>query len=156
LKWFPPEDRGIAARALDRLGMLAHAFQRAENLSGGQQQRVAIARALVQQPDLLLADEPIASLDPANAAVVMEALRRINLEDGITIVCSLHQVDVALRYCDRIVGLAHGEVVFDASTEGLTSADLDGVYGLAGPAQRPRGGRLEDITPVPADALALG
>ena len=156
LTWFPEADRAVAARALDRLGLLSHAFQRAETLSGGQQQRVASARALVQQPDLLLADEPIASLDPANAAVVMEALRRINREDGITVICSLHQVEIALRYCDRIVGLANGRVVFDAATAGLSAADFDDIYGLAPVLQRPTRDPVEAAEPTPESALALG
>jgi phosphonate transport system ATP-binding protein len=139
LQWFPEADRAVAAHALDRLGMLPQAFQRAESLSGGQQQRVAIARALVQNPRLLLADEPIASLDPLNSTLVMDALRQINREDGITIVCSLHQVEVALRYCDRIVGLAHGQVVFDASTADLSPADLAGIYGAARSDLHPHG-----------------
>jgi phosphonate transport system ATP-binding protein len=131
-KSFTVEDRALAAQALDRLGMLTHAFQRAESLSGGQQQRVAIARALVQNPEILLADEPIASLDPMNAALVMETLRRINREDGLTVVCSLHQVDVTLRHCDRIIGLADGRLVFDRATKGLTVADVERVYGFHG------------------------
>jgi phosphonate transport system ATP-binding protein len=155
LTMFSEADRAVAAHALDRLGMLAHAFQRAESLSGGQQQRVAIARALVQRPELLLADEPIASLDPANAVVVMEALRRINREDGITVICSLHQVDIALRYCDRIVGLADGRVVFDAATAGLSAGDFDGIYGLASPRPRSTDEPVEELGQAPEGALAL-
>jgi phosphonate transport system ATP-binding protein len=129
-KSFSVQDRALAAHALDRLGMLTHAFQRAESLSGGQQQRVAIARALVQDPDILLADEPIASLDPLNAALVMETLRRINREDSLTVICSLHQVEITLHYCDRIIGLADGRLVFDRPTAGLTATDVERVYGF--------------------------
>src|SRR3546814_7598135 len=89
--------------------MAPYALQRADSLSGGQQQRVAIARALVQEPRIMLADEPIASLDPRSADLVMGALRTINRQDGITVLCNLHALDVARTYCDRIVGMAHGE-----------------------------------------------
>jgi len=127
-KAFPEADRARAARALERLGMLPFALQRAGTLSGGQQQRVAIARALVQEPKIVLADEPIASLDPMNAQLVLEALRRINREDGITVIASLHQVEAALQHCDRIIGLAAGRVVFDSPTAGLTAADIEQIY----------------------------
>ena len=102
------EERTLAIAALDRLDLADQALQRADTLSGGQQQRVAIARAMLQDPKLILADEPIASLDPRNATRVMDALRRINIEDGITVVCNLHTLDTARNYCDRIVGMAAG------------------------------------------------
>jgi phosphonate transport system ATP-binding protein len=149
-KAFPEADRAAAARALDRLGMLPFALQRAGTLSGGQQQRVAIARALVQQPRILLADEPIASLDPMNAALVLQALRRINLEDGITVIAILHQVEAALAHCDRIVGLAEGAVVFDAPTAGLSAADIAGIYGFDGNAAPPEAAPGPLRLPVPA------
>ena len=101
---FSRADRARAIRALDRLDMASAALQRADTLSGGQQQRVAIARALVQEPRGLLADEPIASLDLHNATRVMETLRIINREDGITVICNLHHLDTARSYCDRIIG----------------------------------------------------
>jgi phosphonate transport system ATP-binding protein len=91
---------------------------------------VAIARALVQEPAIVLADEPIASLDPKSAAQVMDALRAINREDGITVICNLHAVDVARDYCDRIVGMAHGRVVFDAAAAQLTEARARDIYGI--------------------------
>src|SRR5919109_5655959 len=87
---------------------------------GGQQQRVAIARALVQEPELILADEPIASLDPYNARLVMDSLQRINKHFGITVICNLHSLDEARRYCDRLVGLAAGKIVFDGAPAALT------------------------------------
>jgi len=128
-KHFPADDRATAALALDRLDLLPQALQRADTLSGGQQQRVAIARALVQNPSLILADEPIASLDPRNARLVMDALRRINQQDRITVICNLHTLDAARAYCDRIVGMAHGRVVFDGSPEQLTARVIQEIYG---------------------------
>ncbi|HMQ57733.1 MAG TPA: phosphonate ABC transporter ATP-binding protein [Rhizobiaceae bacterium] len=129
LQLFTAEERALAIRALDRLGMAHTALQRAETLSGGQMQRVAIARALVQQPKIMLADEPIASLDPLNAKVVMDALRRINREDGITVLANLHTLDTARTYCDRIVGLMAGKVVFDGTPEQLTDRHAREIYG---------------------------
>jgi phosphonate transport system ATP-binding protein len=103
---------------------------RPAQLSGGQQQRVAIARALMQRPEVLLADEPIASLDPRSAGIVMEALRRINREDGLTVVCNLHTLDTARTYCDRVVAMLHGRVVFDGHPRELTEATVRRVYGV--------------------------
>ena len=111
------------------MDLLPQALQRADTLSGGQQQRVAIARALVQQPQLILADEPIASLDPHNATRVMTALRTINREDGITVICNLHALDMARSYCDRIIGMAHGKLVFDGPPAALTAAVTQEIYG---------------------------
>ena len=128
-KYFTNEERGMAAMALDRLDLLPQALQRADTLSGGQQQRVAIARALIQSPSIILADEPIASLDPRNARLVMDALRKINSEDKITVICNLHTLDAARAYCDRIVGMAHGEVVFDGAPEALTPSVIQTIYG---------------------------
>ncbi|OWJ64598.1 phosphonate ABC transporter ATP-binding protein [Inquilinus limosus] len=128
-KHFSQAERGMAARALDRLDLLPQALQRADTLSGGQQQRVAIARALVQSPEIILADEPIASLDPRNARLVMDALRRINREDGITVLCNLHTLETARRYCDRIVGMAAGRIVFDGSPAELTTGRVQAIYG---------------------------
>lgn len=118
-----------AIAILDRLGIADHAAKRAEALSGGQQQRVAIARALMQDPKMILADEPIASLDPMNAQIVMEALRRIHDEDGRTVICNLHTLDTARRYCDRIVGMRKGRVVFDGTPEQLTTGVARDIYG---------------------------
>lgn len=131
IKHFSRAERALAVEALDRLDLLPHAMQRAETLSGGQQQRVAIARALMQQPSIMLADEPIASLDPRNAARVMDALKTINVEDGITVLCNLHTLDTARQYCDRIVGMAHGRVVFDGAPDALTSATVRAIYQVA-------------------------
>jgi phosphonate transport system ATP-binding protein len=128
-KHFSARERGMAAAALDRLDLLPQALQRADTLSGGQQQRVAIARALLQEPSVILADEPIASLDPRNARLVMDALQRINREDGITVICNLHTLDAARAYCDRIVGMAHGEVVFDGAPDTLTPEVIQTIYG---------------------------
>ena len=114
---------------LDRVGLLEKAYARADQLSGGQQQRVAIARALMQDPEILLADEPVASLDPESSDQVMALIREIAAADGLTVVCSLHQVDLALGWGDRIVGLRHGEVVLDTPTEGLSKTQVMEIYG---------------------------
>lgn len=123
-------ERAIALSALDQFDMAALAPQRAESLSGGQQQRVAIARALVQEPRLMLADEPIASLDPRNTKIVMDALLRINRHFGITVLCNLHSLDIARSYCDRLVGMAAGKVVFDGAPQQLTNEIARDLYGL--------------------------
>lgn len=114
---------------LDRVGLLAQAYQRADTLSGGQQQRVGIARALMQNPQILLADEPVASLDPESSDQVMALIRDIARDQGLTVVCSLHQVDLALAWGDRIVGLRHGEVVLDTPAAGLSKAQVMEIYG---------------------------
>lgn len=124
------EDRVIALSALEQLDIASLAAQRADQLSGGQQQRVAICRALVQEPDIILADEPIASLDPRNTKVVMDALQRINREFGITIICNLHSLDLARIYCHRLVGMAQGRVVFDDVPSALTEDVARELYGL--------------------------
>ncbi len=129
LKLFTPTERALAIRALDRLGLADVAMNRADALSGGQQQRVAIARALMQEPRMLLADEPIASLDPLNARVIMDALAEINRRDGITVLTNLHTLDTARAYCRRIIGLSHGRIVFDGAPEALSSSALDLIYG---------------------------
>lgn len=118
-KRFSDAERTMAIMALERLDLADKALQRADTLSGGQQQRVAIARAMMQQPELLLADEPIASLDPRSAAKVMDALRAINREDGITVICNLHTLDTARQYCDRVVAMFQGRVVFDGTHRAL-------------------------------------
>jgi phosphonate transport system ATP-binding protein len=123
-------DRAIAFAALEQFDIADLAAQRADTLSGGQQQRVAICRALVQEPDLILADEPIASLDPRNTKIVMDALRRVNNEFGITVVCNLHSLDLARSYCERLIGMANGRVVFDGPPESLTDAVARELYGL--------------------------
>jgi len=151
LKWFTPAERALAIRALDRLGLAEVAMNRADALSGGQQQRVAIARALVQQPGILLADEPIASLDPLNARLVMDALADINRRDGITVLTNLHTLDAARTYCRRIIGMAAGRIVFDGAPEALTETVLRDIYGSAG--QEALDERIA-ATSLPAAALA--
>ena len=132
LSMFTREERIMAIAALERLGIEQAALQPAGTLSGGQQQRVAIARALMQQPKVLLADEPIASLDPLNAKIVMDALRDINEREGITVVCNLHTLDTARGYCQRIIGMAAGKVVFDGRPEELTREAVSMIYGSDG------------------------
>lgn len=127
---FPLEERRRAARILGRVGILDQAFKRCDRLSGGQQQRVGIARALMQNPRIILADEPIASLDPRNAGMVMELLRSINREEGITVVCSLHHLSFAREYCDRIIGMAGGHIVFDGPPGELSDAEIREIYGM--------------------------
>jgi phosphonate transport system ATP-binding protein len=124
------KDKAIALAALDQFDMASLAAQRAEQLSGGQQQRVAICRALVQEPDLVLADEPIASLDPRNTKIVMDALQRINRDFGITVICNLHSLDTARSYCQRLIGMAQGRIVFDGTPETLTDDYARELYGL--------------------------
>lgn len=121
--------REAALGHLDRVGLLATAYQRADTLSGGQQQRVAIARALMQEPEILLADEPVASLDPESSEQVMTLIRDIAVDRGLTVVCSLHQVDLALSWADRIIGLRAGEVVQDTHTKDLTRDEVMEIYG---------------------------
>ena len=130
LRLWSEADLAVAMAALERFDIAELAAQRADHLSGGQQQRVAIARALVQEPEIILADEPIASLDPRNTRLVMDALARINREDGITVLCNLHSLDVARAYCDRLVGLSAGRVVFDGGPDDLGEATVRDLYGL--------------------------
>lgn len=126
---YPDEDIRKAIDILDRLGIAEHAPKRAEALSGGQQQRVAIARALMQDPKIILADEPIASLDPMNAQIVMDALRRIHEEDGRVVIANLHTLDTARRYCDRVIGMRDGRIVFDGTPDQLTTGAARDIYG---------------------------
>ncbi len=126
---FPREDIHHAIGILDRLGIAEQAPKRAEALSGGQQQRVAIARALMQDPKIILADEPIASLDPMNAKIVMDALRRIHEEDGRMVIANLHTLDTARQYCDRVIGMRQGQVVFDGPPSELTTSVAREIYG---------------------------
>jgi len=129
LPTYPKALREQAFAHLEEVGLAAQAFQRADTLSGGQQQRVAIARALMQDPEILLADEPVASLDPESSDQVMNLIREIGLRRGLTVVCSLHQVDLALAWADRIVGLRHGRVVLDTPAEGLSKEQVMEIYG---------------------------
>jgi phosphonate transport system ATP-binding protein len=126
---YPRESRLKALAHLERVGLLERAYQRADTLSGGQQQRVAIARALMQDPEILLADEPVASLDPESSSQVMALIREIAAERGLTVVCSLHQVELALGWGDRVVGLRAGEVVLDTPTNDLSKDKVMEIYG---------------------------
>jgi len=126
---FPQEDYDLAVRALNRVGLGAKAGQRADTLSGGERQRVAVARVLAQQPTILLADEPVASLDPRTAASVLELIQAIAAEQRLTVLMSLHQVELARRFCHRIVGLTAGRVVFEGSTDALTVPVVTRIYG---------------------------
>jgi phosphonate transport system ATP-binding protein len=143
---WPERDLAVAMSALEQFDMAPLAAQRADQLSGGQQQRVAIARALVQEPDIILADEPIASLDPRNTKIVMDALLRINKHFGITVICNLHSLDLARSYCDRLIGMASGRIVFDGAPATLTEHIARELYDLeadevmgAAPADAPPG-----------------
>lgn len=145
LSLFNAEERQRAMQALERVGLAEFAAQRASTLSGGQQQRVAIARALCQQAEVILADEPIASLDPESARKVMEILADINRRDGKTVVVTLHQVDYAVRYCQRAVALKGGRIHFDGPTDSFNPDFLNDLYGgdldislLLPQGQRPR------------------
>ncbi len=125
---FPNNLLGEGMAALERVQLLDVAFQRADRLSGGQQQRVAIARALTQRARLILADEPIASLDPETAHTVLSLLRSLCAEEGLTLVCNLHQVELAKQYSDRILGIQAGKLVLDVLTNQLTSSDVNRIY----------------------------
>ncbi len=126
---WPKETKQAAMAALHRVGVSDYAGQRANTLSGGQQQRGAIARALVQKAKIILADEPVASLDPVSARRVMEILSELNATDGLTVIVTLHQVDYALRYCKRVVALKAGQKVYGGPSSGLDRAKLIGIYG---------------------------
>jgi phosphonate transport system ATP-binding protein len=128
---FSQEDKLWALECLDRVGMLGHAERRANTLSGGQQQRVAIARAVAQRPGVILADEPVASLDPQTSKDVLDLLRDICRSERVAVVCSLHQIDFARAYADRIVGLANGHVVMDIAATAFDAAAFTSVYGTA-------------------------
>ena len=131
LNIFSREERIAAIAALERLGIEQTALQAAGTLSGGQQQRVAIARALMQAPKMLLADEPIASLDPLNARIVMDALKDINEREGITVITNLHTLDTARAYCERIIGMSAGRVVFDGGPNELDGEAVRTIYGTS-------------------------
>lgn len=126
---FRPEDYADARASLARVGMSDKESQRADTLSGGQQQRVGIARALMQKPDVILADEPVASLDPATAHTVLDHLERMNKQDGMTVLCNLHFLSLARRYAGRVLALKDGEIVFDGSPEEIDDARFKEIYG---------------------------
>jgi phosphonate transport system ATP-binding protein len=127
----PRTDRQVALQALERVGLLERALDRADELSGGQQQRVGIARAMAQRPRIVLADEPVASLDPASGEKVLADLHRICREDGITAIVSLHQVELARRFADRVIGLVGGRIVFEGLASQLGPSTLDQIYTAA-------------------------
>lgn len=129
VRWFSAEDHAAARRALEQVGIAELATRRASDLSGGQQQRVAIAKVLAQGARVILADEPIASLDPRSARVVMDTLARINRENGVPVLVNLHHVEVARRYATRIVGMRMGQVVFDGPARALTRDMTRDLYG---------------------------
>ncbi len=141
---FPEEDMDLAFRALDRVNILEKAYARADELSGGQQQRVAIARVLAQEARIVLADEPVASLDPLTTKQVMDDLQRINQELGITTIVNLHDVDLARKYATRVIGLRDGEIVFDGPVQEATEERFIGIYGRS---------LREDVDPDNTDAL---
>lgn len=130
---FRRRDQEIAFQALERVGIEAKAYARADELSGGQQQRVAIARLIAQEPKVVLADEPIASLDPASAESVMQLLRDLHEQDGIPVIVNLHQVEVARRFAKRIIGMKAGRVVFDGPPEQLDPQTVSDLYGKEAP-----------------------
>jgi phosphonate transport system ATP-binding protein len=132
LRRFDRDDLLLGLECLDRVGLLSKAAQRSDTLSGGQQQRVAIARALAQQPDVIIADEPVASLDPRIGAGILELLRSIchTDADGVAVICSLHQPDLAIQYADRVVGLKNGRIIVDMAAAGLTDRALQNLYGM--------------------------
>jgi phosphonate transport system ATP-binding protein len=128
LRIFPEADQIAAVEALELFGLLPHALQRAETLSGGQQQRVAVARALIRNPALILADEPVSSLDPGNTELVMEALTKLRQATGAILLCNLHQAELASRFTGRILGLKSGRVVLDEPSLRIAPAAFDRVY----------------------------
>jgi phosphonate transport system ATP-binding protein len=126
---FPKEETDRALRNLERVGIADLAHKRADELSGGQRQRVGIARALMQEPNLMLADEPVASLDPVLAHSILRYLEQLNQEDGITVICSLHYLDLVRRYASRVVGLKDGQVVFQGLPDEITDQRFKEIYG---------------------------
>lgn len=129
---FDKTDRDNAMRALERVGLTEQAYKRASELSGGQQQRVGIARALMQEPKILLADEPVASLDPVLAHTILGYLERLNTEDGITVICSLHYLDLVQRYATKVIGLRDGKVVYRGTGEDIrrmSDTEFKEIYG---------------------------
>ena len=127
---FERADRQLALASLDRVGLLRQAYQRADSLSGGQQQRVAIARVLAQQSHVILADEPIASLDAASATAVLSLFREIARERGIAVLCSLHQIEIAKSYADRVIGLAGGRMIVDTAADTFGRAEQAQLYDI--------------------------
>lgn len=129
LNRFPQQDIDAALGQLERVGITDQAYKRADELSGGQQQRVGIARAMVQEPEIILADEPVASLDPVLAHSIMQYLEKINQEDGVTVLCSLHFLDLVHRYADRAIALNEGKLMFDGSPKTIDDEKFKDIYG---------------------------
>lgn len=129
LNRFPKSDQEMAIKQLDRVSIADQAFKRADELSGGQQQRVGIARAMMQEPEIILADEPVASLDPVLAHSIMQYLETINREDGVMVLCSLHFLDLVHRYADRAIALNEGKLMFDGKPEDIDDAKFKEIYG---------------------------
>ena len=129
-KFYNKREKIEALTYLNNFELSDKALQRVDTLSGGQQQRVAIARAMMQNPKILLADEPISSLDPKNSKVVMDDIKRINNQNGITVICNLHSLDIAKQYCDRLIGLSEGKIVFDGNPSSLTNELAEQLYDL--------------------------
>ena len=125
---YKKEEELKALEALDRVGILDKAYTRVDQLSGGQQQRVALARTLAQDPSIILADEPVAALDPVTANVVMKDFQRINQEFDITVLINIHHVELALEFCDRIIGIRDGEVVYDGPSSNVDAEILNLIY----------------------------
>ena len=125
---FTKEQKIKALKSLDTVGLLEKSYNRSDELSGGQRQRVGIARAIIKKPLLLLADEPVASLDPKAANLILSLLKKINKEFGTTILCNLHQVDLAKKYSDRLVGLLDGKIIFDEKSNNINKTDLEKIY----------------------------
>lgn len=128
LNYFGKDEIAAAQHHLERLEIGDKSGQRADQLSGGQQQRVGIARALMQQPKIILADEPVASLDPSTSRTILDILRRINQEDGVTVLCNLHLPELAREYAQRLIAMKDGQIIFDGPPEGLTSNLADSLY----------------------------
>jgi phosphonate transport system ATP-binding protein len=126
---FPKSDYEMAIKQLDRVSIADQAYKRADELSGGQQQRVGIARAMMQEPDIILADEPVASLDPVLAHSIMQYLETINKEDGVMVLCSLHFLDLVHRYADRAIALNEGKLMFDGKPEEIDDEKFKEIYG---------------------------
>jgi len=126
---FPQSDIKAALSQLERVGIANQAYKRADELSGGQQQRVGIARAMVQEPEMILADEPVASLDPVLAHSIMQYLEKINQEDGVTVLCSLHFLDLVHRYADRAIALNEGKLMFDGPPASIDDVKFKEIYG---------------------------
>jgi len=142
---FSQSDRQLALHALDRVGLLHKTYQRADTLSGGQQQRVAIARVLAQESDLILADEPVASLDPAASRQVLDIIREVAIENQMAILCSLHQVDLALEYADRVIAISSGQIILNMPTDRVSMSELEDIYSTSSSptASDPRGQILQ-------------